>query len=104
MQIAPVLDELAAYDGFEKLLLAAEIAVDRFLRDTGAARHRVDARASISVLQKILGCDVEHFLLFGFRLRAAFAGHSHGARHAAQAGGALPAVASADSFLAVGID
>jgi len=63
---------LAPDDGFEELLLAAEIAVDRFLRDTGAARHRVDARTAVTVLQEILGCDVEHLLFLGLRLQAAF--------------------------------
>src|SRR5262245_16852969 len=102
MQITSVLDELAADDGFEQLLLAAEVAVDRFLRDARAARHRVDARAAIPVLQEVLGGDVEHFLLFGLRLQAAFVEHSHEARNATQARWAL--LATADRFLAIGID
>ncbi len=85
MQAAAVLDELAADDGLEQLLLAAEVAVDRLLRDTRAARHRVDARAAVTVLEKVLRRDVEHLLLLGLRLEAAFVEHAHEARDAAQA-------------------
>ncbi len=104
MQVAPILDELAADHGLEQLLLAAEVAVDRFFGDAGAARHRVDARAAIAVLQEVLGRDVEHLLLFGLRLEPAFVEDAHEARHAARAGTALTGLATADSFLAIGID
>ncbi len=64
---APVFDELAADDCFEQLLLAAEVAVDRLLRDARAARHGVDARALVAVLEEVCRRDVEHFLLFRLR-------------------------------------
>src|SRR5687768_15600922 len=102
MQVAPIFDQLAADHGLEQLLLTAEVAVNRFFGDTGAAGHRVDARAAIAVLEEILRCNVEHLLLFGLRLEPAFVENTHEARHAARAG--ATGLTTAHSFLAIGID
>src|SRR6185295_9501987 len=68
----------------EQLFLAAEVAIDRFLRDARAASHRVDARALVTVLEEVRGGDIEHFLLLRLRPCGALGQRSNQTRNAAR--------------------